>query len=219
MRLVFLGAPGAGKGTQAKVYSKNRGVPHISTGDIFRNTIQHGGEKAEELKFYMDAGKLVPNSIVLEMVAVRLSKEDCQKGFVLDGFPRNVDQAAALDRLLEGREIPLDGVVFLDIPQDLLVDRLTSRRVCSNKECQTPYNLKFKAPAKEGLCDLCGHELLHRKDDHPEVILQRFEEYTKQTEPLVAYYQQKGLLFKIEARGTIDSVYKTMEIALAELGV
>ncbi|RME82855.1 MAG: adenylate kinase [Planctomycetota bacterium] len=197
MRLVFLGGPGAGKGTQAKILNKKLGIPHVSTGDIFRSTIQKGGDDAKLLKSYMDAGKLVPDKVVLKIVASRLQEEDSKNGFILDGFPRTLDQAKGLDEILQQKNLKITGVFYFEINPDVLVDRLVSRRVCEN--CQAPYNLKSMPPKKDGICDLCGGKLIQRPDDQPDVIRKRFQEYIECTAPLVDYYEKQGLLVRLDA--------------------
>ena len=213
MFVVFLGPPGAGKGTQAKIYSEKLAIPHVAPGDIFRQVVKKGGEKAALLKSYMEAGKLVPDSVVMEIVFDRLSEPDCEKGFILDGFPRTLEQAEGLDRFLREREKKLDLVVYFEISLPVLIRRLSGRRVCSS--CQAPYHIETYPPKKKGICDLCGGELITRKDDTEEAIQKRFEEFEKQTKPLLAYYQERGILVKIFAGNSIKEVEKELEAAFA----
>ncbi len=207
MRIVLLGAPGAGKGTQGEKLVRKYNLPHISTGDIFRAAIKEGTELGMKAKEYMDKGELVPDELVCDIVTERLMQPDCKEGFMLDGFPRTVGQAEALSAALEERNMPLTGVVNVDINLDDLLDRLTGRRVC--KSCGATYHIKFNAPKVRCVCDICGGELYQRSDDAEEkTVKQRLEVYRNQTEPLTAYYEEKGILFSVDGSKEIEDVFK-----------
>jgi adenylate kinase len=212
MRLVLLGAPGAGKGTQAKKLIEKYGIPQISTGDILRQNVADGTPLGKEAKSYMDAGKLVPDSVVLGLVEDRLKKDDCKKGYILDGFPRNTAQAEALDAILEKLGMGLTAAISVDVPKEDLMKRLTGRRTC--KGCGQMYNIYFNAPAKEGVCDKCGGELFQRDDDKEDTINNRLEVYDAQTAPLIDYYGGKGILKSIEGTGSIDEIFNKMVAAI-----
>jgi adenylate kinase len=204
MRLVLVGPPGAGKGTQAEFISAHLGVPKISTGDIFRANVSQGTPLGREAKKYMDAGDLVPDEITVGMVRDRLAQDDATKGFLLDGFPRNVPQARILDDLLLGEGTPLDVVLELVVDDDEVVRRLSGRRTCRN--CGHIWHVDFDPPTVEGVCDSCAGELFQRDDDKPETIRHRLEVYYEQTAPLVSYYAEEGLLVGIDAMGPVDDV-------------
>lgn len=206
MRIVLLGAPGAGKGTQAKILIEKYGMPQISTGDLLRAAVAAGTPLGKEAKSYMDKGELVPDSVVLGMVEERLKQDDCKKGYILDGFPRNTAQAEALDKMLASLNMSLTAALSVDVPFEDLMKRLTGRRTC--KSCGQMYNIYFKAPAKEGVCDKCGGELFQRDDDKEATIKKRLEVYTAQTEPLIGYYRNKGILKSVSGTGTIDEIFK-----------
>lgn len=193
MRLVFLGAPGAGKGTLADQVCEKWEIPHISTGDLFRFHLSQKTPLGIEAQSYMDQGKLVPDDLTCRLVEDRLSQEDCQKGFLLDGFPRNVAQAEALKKYLEGRALSLDGVVSIEVPTDLIIQRLSGRRVCVS--CGASYNVNGQIPTNSSVCDRCGGSVIQRSDDRPETIAKRLETYQESTFPLVAYYQKTGQKF------------------------
>jgi len=205
MRLVFLGAPGAGKGTQAKRLVEKYGIPQISTGDLLRAAVAAGTALGKEAKAYMDRGELVPDSVVLGMVKERLSQDDCKKGFILDGFPRNVAQAEALDKMLVEMNMPLDVALNLDVPFDDLMKRLTGRRTC--RSCGQMYNIYYSPSKVEGKCDNCGGELFQRDDDKEETIRKRLEVYRTQTEPLINYYSKKGILKSVSGTGSMDKIF------------
>lgn len=205
MRIVLLGAPGAGKGTQAKKLIEKYGIPQISTGDLLRAAVSAGTPLGKEAKSYMDKGELVPDSVVLGMVEERLKQDDCKKGYILDGFPRNTAQAEALDKMLASLNMPLTAAVSVDVPFDDLMKRLTGRRTC--KSCGQMYNVYFSAPKKEGTCDKCGGELFQRDDDKEATIKKRLEVYTAQTEPLMGYYRNKGILKSVSGTGSIDEIF------------
>jgi adenylate kinase len=205
MRIVLLGAPGAGKGTQAKKLIEKYGIPQISTGDLLRAAVAEGTPLGKEAKSYMDKGELVPDSVVLGMVEERLKQEDCKKGYILDGFPRNTAQAEALDKMLASLNMALTAAVSVDVPFDDLMKRLTGRRTC--KACGQMYNVYFSAPKKDGVCDKCSGELFQRDDDKEATIKKRLEVYTAQTEPLMGYYKNKGILKSVAGTGSIDEIF------------
>lgn len=208
MRLVLLGAPGAGKGTQAKKLIEKYGIPQISTGDLLRAAVSAGTQLGKEAKSYMDKGELVPDRVVLGMVEERLEQDDCKKGYILDGFPRNVAQAEALDKMLSGLGMSLDAALSVDVPFDDLMKRLTGRRTC--KSCGQMYNVYFNPPKKEGVCDKCGGELFQRDDDKEETIKKRLEVYNSQTAPLIEYYGKKGILKSVKGTGSIDEIFNNI---------
>lgn len=196
----MLGAPGAGKGTQASVLSKTYKVPHISTGDIFRANMKNGTELGKKAKEYMDQGLLVPDELVVDIVADRLQEADCAEGYVLDGFPRTIPQAEALDTVLAKLGTAIDYVIDVEVPDENIVNRMAGRRVCP--KCGEPYHHEFKIPQVEGRCDHDGEELIMRKDDEPETVLKRLRIYHEQTQPLIDYYKAKNIL--VEVDGTKD---------------
>ena len=206
MRLVLLGAPGAGKGTQAKMLIEKYRIPQISTGDILRKAVADGTPLGKEAKAIMERGELVPDKIVLGLVEERLKQDDCKKGFILDGFPRNTVQAEALDKLLNDIKMPLDSALSVDVPKEDLMKRLTGRRTC--KSCQQMYNIYFTPPKKEGACDKCGGELFQRGDDKEETIKKRLDVYDAQTAPLIDYYKKKGILKSVVGTGSIQEIFK-----------
>lgn len=206
MRIVLLGAPGAGKGTQAKKLIEKYGIPQISTGDLLRAAVSAGTPLGKEAKSYMDKGELVPDSVVLGMVEERLKQDDCKKGYILDGFPRNTAQAEALDKMLSSLNMSLTAAVSVDVPFDDLMKRLTGRRTC--KACGQMYNIYFSSPKKEGVCDKCNGELFQRDDDKEATIKKRLEVYSAQTEPLIGYYKGKGILKSVAGTGSIDEIFK-----------
>ena len=202
MRLVFLGPPGAGKGTQAKQLSKRHGLVHVATGDIFRWNVQHGTELGRIAQSYMNRGDLVPDDVVVRMIVETL--EDVEDGFILDGFPRTVPQATALEENLEKLERPLGAALYFHIEEEIAVKRISGRRTCSN--CGTPYNVEFDPPRVEGVCDVCGGELVQRGDDPEETVRRRFEVYEESTKPLLEFYSERGLLREIDADGDEEQV-------------
>jgi adenylate kinase len=204
MNIVFLGPPGAGKGTQAKILIERYGIPQVSTGDMLREHRAKGTELGKKAQEYMDKGQLVPDEIILGMVKERLSQPDCQKGFILDGFPRTVAQAEALDKLLSEMGKKLDFALALIVPDDLLVERLTGRRTCKN--CGMMYHIKYKPPKVEGKCDVCGGELYQRPDDNEETVRNRLKVYHEQTAPLIEYYKNKGILREIDGSKSIEEI-------------
>jgi adenylate kinase len=204
VRTILLGPPGAGKGTQATHISEAHGVPHISTGDILRANVKAGTELGTEAKRFMDAGDLVPDEVIIGMVGDRLAEADAAEGFLFDGFPRTVPQAEALERLLEERDTPLDVVLELVVDHDEVVRRLTGRRTCAG--CGRIFHLEYDPPADPHTCDACGGELQQRADDREDVVRNRLAVYTEQTEPLVAFYEARGQLRRIEAQGSFSEV-------------
>jgi len=204
MNIVFLGPPGAGKGTQAKILVEKYEIPQVSTGDMLREHRAKGTELGKKAQEYMDKGQLVPDEIILSMVKERLSQPDCQKGFILDGFPRTVAQAEALDKLLSEMGKKLDFALALIVPDDLLVERLTGRRTC--KSCGMMYHIKYKPPKVEGKCDVCEGELYQRPDDNEETVRNRLKVYHEQTAPLIEYYKNKGILREIDGSKSIEEI-------------
>lgn len=212
MRLVLLGAPGAGKGTQAKKLIEKYGIPQISTGDILRQAVANGTPLGKEAKSYMDKGELVPDSVVLGLVEERLKQNDTGKGYILDGFPRNTAQAGALDTILKNLGKPLTAAVSVDVPLEDLMKRLTGRRTC--KSCGQMYNVYFNSPKKEGVCDKCGGELYQRDDDKEATIRKRLEVYEAQTAPLADYYSKMGILKSVNGTGSIDDIFNKLTKAI-----
>ena len=212
MRLVLLGAPGAGKGTQAKKLIEKYSIPQISTGDLLRAAVAAGTPLGKEAKSSMDKGELVPDSVVLGMVEERLRQDDCKKGYILDGFPRNTKQAEALDKMLTSLNMPLSAALSVDVPFDDLMKRLTGRRTC--KACGQMFNVYSNAPKKEGICDKCGGTLFQRDDDKEETIKKRLEVYSSQTAPLIDYYKNKGILKTVKGTGNIDEIFRSVLNAL-----
>ncbi len=216
MRLVLLGAPGAGKGTQAKKLIERYSIPQISTGDILRKAVQDGTPLGKEAKSYMDRGELVPDSVVIGIIKDRLKENDCKKGYILDGFPRNVAQAKALDEMLSSLNSPLDYAISIDVPFDELMKRLTGRRTC--RSCGQMYNIYFTPPKKNGVCDKCGGELYQRDDDKEETIRKRLEVYEAQTAPVIGYYREKGILKSVPGTGEIDDIFNKIISILEKRG-
>lgn len=211
--LVLLGPPGAGKGTQASRIVAEYGIPHISTGDILRGAVKNGTAMGLEAKKYMDAGGLVPDSVVIGIVKDRLQEPDTAKGFLMDGFPRTIPQAEALDEALEDLDRAITKVVVLLVDEDLLLKRLTGRRVCRN--CQTPFHVLFTQPKVEGVCDACGGELYQRDDDNEATVRNRLDTYRSQTEPLIDYYDAQGVVLRVDGGQDADVVFEDIR---AELG-
>ena len=214
MRLVLLGPPGAGKGTQATQIGRAYDVPVISTGDIFRANVKNGTALGEEAKSFMDRGALVPDDIVIRMVEDRLAQDDCDHGFLLDGFPRTVPQAEALDEILSKQGSPLDVVLRFDVAVDEVVNRVVNRRVCAN--CGAVYHLQYAPPTVAGVCDACGGPLIQRDDDTEQVVRARMDEYRAKTEKLERYYAERGLLRDVEAVGAVEDVARRTLEALRE---
>jgi adenylate kinase len=215
MRLVLLGPPGAGKGTQASAIVDKFNIPHISTGDIFRANIKEGTDLGKEAKAYMDKGLLVPDELVVSIVKDRLTKEDCKEGFLLDGFPRTFNQALALDSELDKMDIKLDRVININASAEILIERAVGRRIC--KECGATYHIKFNPPKVEGICDKEGAELYQRDDDNKETVSTRINVYMDQTEPLIAYYKEQDLLLDVDGSKSIDAIFETISKQLDKI--
>lgn len=215
MNLVLMGLPGAGKGTQAERIVEKYGIPHISTGDMFRAAMKEGTELGLKAKSFMDQGALVPDEVTIGIVRERLSKLDCQDGFLLDGFPRTVAQAEALESILKDLEKKIDFVINVDVDKDILMARLTGRRIC--KSCGATYHLVFNPPAVEGTCDRCSGELYQRADDNEETVQNRLDVNLKQTEPLLDFYRQKGYLKDINGQQEIGKVFEDIDQLLKGL--
>ncbi len=214
MRLILLGAPGAGKGTVAKMLTALDGSVQISTGDILRGAVQAGTDLGKEAEAYMKRGDLVPDELIMGIMENRLQEADCQKGFLLDGFPRTIPQAEALKALLAKIGIKLDMAVNIDVPRDVILDRLTTRRTCSNSACQEIYNVKTKPPKQEGICDKCGSPVIQRDDETEEAISKRLDTYNEKTAPLVGFYDGEGLLLTVDATSS-DAVVNAIQERLA----
>ncbi|SKC35339.1 adenylate kinase [Maledivibacter halophilus] len=212
MRLILLGPPGAGKGTQAVKITKKYNVPHISTGDIFRKNIKEGTQLGKKAKEYMNKGLLVPDELVVAIVEDRLNEEDCKSGFLLDGFPRTVNQAKALDKVLENMNISLDQVINIKVDKNVLVGRAVGRRIC--KDCGLAYHVEFNKSKIDGKCDKCGGELYQRDDDKEETVSKRIEVYLNETSPLISYYSEKGILADIDGQKDINEVFEDVVLAL-----
>ncbi|MFF8835982.1 adenylate kinase [Streptomyces sp. NPDC015130] len=205
MRIVLVGPPGAGKGTQAAYLAKNLGIPHISTGDLFRANISQGTELGVEAQSYMKAGQLVPDSVTIGMAKDRMEQPDAVNGFLLDGFPRNVAQAEALDEILKAGHVQLDAVLDLEVPEDEVVKRIAGRRICRNDSSHV-FHVTYNAPKTAGVCDACGGELYQRDDDSEETVRRRLEVYHTETEPIIDYYRAQNLVETISALGKVDEV-------------
>ncbi len=212
MKLIIMGPPGAGKGTQAALIKKEYSIPHISTGDMFREAIKNATKLGVEAKSYIDKGMLVPDSVTIGLVRERLSCEDCKKGFLLDGFPRTIAQAEALDVILKDLNMNLDAVINIKVDSEVLVDRIVGRRVCKN--CGAGYHITNLKPKKEGICDVCGGELVQRKDDTKETVVTRLGVYTNQTKPLLEYYEKQNLVKEVNGLGEIDAIFEEIKKVL-----
>jgi adenylate kinase len=213
MKLILLGAPGAGKGTVAKMLTAIDGSVQISTGDILRGAVQAGTELGREAEAYMNRGDLVPDSLIMGIMEKRLQEPDCAKGFLLDGFPRTIPQAEALSELLERLNITLDLAVNIDVPREVILDRLCTRRTCENPECQAIYNVKSSPPQQEGICDKCGSAVIQRDDETEEAILHRLETYNEKTAPLIGFYEKKGLVKNVSGTSS-DAVVSDLKASL-----
>jgi adenylate kinase len=205
MKIIMLGAPGAGKGTQAKQIASKYSIPHISTGDIFRANIKNGTELGKKAKEYMDQGLLVPDELTCDLVMDRIAQDDAKNGFVLDGFPRTIPQAEALDAALAEAGESVDYAINVDVPDENIVTRMSGRRACV--KCGATYHVKYNAPKTEGVCDNCGSELIQRDDDKPETVLNRLSVYHEQTQPLIDYYDGKGIVKNIDGTKDLDAVF------------
>ncbi|MBU3196827.1 adenylate kinase [Clostridium algidicarnis] len=206
MKIVLLGPPGAGKGTQAKSISNRYSIPHISTGDIFRKNIAENTPLGIEAKKHIDKGHLVPDDLTIDIVKDRLTEEDCDKGYLLDGFPRTVTQAEALEGFLNSRDEKLNTALLIDVPRDFILERMTGRRVCP--ACGASYHIKFNPPTIDGRCDICGTDIIQRKDDVESTVSERLDVYDEQTEPLINYYKSEGLLSIVDGTKAINVVFE-----------
>lgn len=206
MKIIMLGAPGAGKGTQAKKIAAKYGIPHVSTGDIFRANIKNGTELGMKAKTYMDAGNLVPDEITIGMLLNRIHEEDCKNGYVLDGFPRTIPQAESLTAALKERGEAIDYAVDVDVPDENIVSRMSGRRACL--ACGATYHIVYNAPKKEGVCDQCGEPLVLRDDDKPETVKNRLDVYHRQTQPLIDYYKKEGVLAQVDGTQDMEQVFQ-----------
>lgn len=206
MKIIMLGAPGAGKGTQAKKLAAKYDIPHISTGDIFRANIKNGTELGNKAKVYMDQGLLVPDELVVDLVVDRFKESDCVKGYVLDGFPRTIPQAKALDEALAKNGDAVEYAIDVDVPDANIISRMSGRRACVN--CGGTYHLVTIPPKKEGICDVCGKELILREDDKPETVEKRLKVYHEQTQPLIEYYKNKGILKSVDGTKDLNDVFE-----------
>ena len=214
MKIIILGAPGAGKGTVAKLLCDLDGSIQISTGDILRAAVRAGTELGKKAKGYMDRGDLVPDSLIMDIMEARLQEPDCEKGFILDGFPRTINQAEELKDLCKKLNIKLDFVINLEVPRDVILDRLTTRRTCSNPECQEIYNIKSNPPTADGKCKKCGSPVIQRDDETEEAIVYRLETYNEKTAPLIGFYENEGLLKKfasISSKETVEEIKKSLK--------
>lgn len=214
LRAVLLGPPGAGKGTQAVRLVEKYEIPHISTGDIFRKNIKEGTELGKKAQKYMNAGALVPDELVVDLVKDRLQQDDCKNGFLLDGFPRTIFQAEKLDEFLSESNLKMDIVINLKVEKEALIKRLTGRRVC--KDCGASYHIVNIPPKKEGVCDICGGELIQRKDDNIETVENRINVYEEQTAPLIGYYKEAGSLVDFDGEASLDEVFDAIVQAIGE---
>lgn len=208
MKIIMLGAPGAGKGTQAKQIADKYSIPHISTGDIFRANIKNGTELGKKAKQYMDQGALVPDELTCDLVMDRIQQDDCKNGFVLDGFPRTIPQAEALDAALGKINEKMDYAIDVDVPDENIVNRMSGRRACLN--CGATYHLISIPPKVEGICDRCGSEIVLREDDKPETVQKRLKVYHEQTQPLIDYYKNQGILKSVDGTQPMDAVFKAI---------
>ena len=208
MKIIMLGAPGAGKGTQAKMIAEKYNIPHISTGDIFRANIKNGTELGKKAKSYMDKGQLVPDELTLDLIMDRFKEDDCKNGYVLDGFPRTIPQAEALDTALKANGEKVDFAIDVDVPDENIVKRMGGRRACVN--CGATYHIVYSPTKVEGKCDKCGEELIVRDDDKPETVLRRLEVYHNQTQPLIDYYNKQGILKTVDGTVDMKDVFKAI---------
>lgn len=205
MRIILLGAPGVGKGTQAKLICENFKIPHISTGDMFRSNISEMTPLGVKAKAYIESGKLVPDDLTISIVKDRLKKEDCSNGFILDGFPRNEYQAKELDAFLSENDQSVDKVLLIDIPKNVILERIAGRRFCP--KCGSSYNIIFNPPKRKDHCEACGEKLIHRQDDEKEVVLDRLAVYNEMTKPLIDYYGKLGILYSVQGQKDIKDVF------------
>ena len=214
MKIIMLGAPGAGKGTQAKMIAEKCGIPHISTGDIFRANIKNGTELGAKAKEYMDKGLLVPDELVCDLVVDRIQQADCEKGYILDGFPRSIPQAEALENALNAIEQKLDYAIDIDVPDENIINRMSGRRACVG--CGATYHVLFNPTKVEGKCDVCGESLILRDDDKPETVKKRLDVYHTQTQPLIDFYTERKVLVEVDGTQSMDKVFDDIMKILGE---
>ncbi len=214
MKIIMLGAPGAGKGTQAKMIAEKCGIPHISTGDIFRANIKNGTELGAKAKEYMDKGLLVPDELVCDLVVDRIQQADCEKGYILDGFPRTIPQAEALEAALNAIEKKLDYAIDIDVPDENIINRMSGRRACVG--CGATYHVVFNPTKVEGKCDVCGESLILRDDDKPETVKKRLDVYHTQTQPLIDFYSARKVLVEVDGTQSMDKVFEDIMKILGE---
>ena len=214
MKIIMLGAPGAGKGTQAKMIAEKCGIPHISTGDIFRANIKNGTELGAKAKEYMDKGLLVPDELVCDLVVDRIQQADCEKGYILDGFPRTIPQAEALENALNAIEQKLDYAIDIDVPDENIINRMSGRRACVG--CGATYHVLFNPTKVEGKCDVCGESLILRDDDKPETVKKRLDVYHTQTQPLIDFYSTRKVLVEVDGTQSMDKVFEDIMKILGE---
>lgn len=212
MKIIMLGAPGAGKGTQAKKIAEKYGIPHISTGDIFRANIKNNTELGKKAKEYMDQGLLVPDELTCDLVTDRIQQDDCSKGFILDGFPRTIPQAEALDKALTAMGQSMDYAINVDVADENIIDRMSGRRACL--KCGATYHIITIPPKSEGICDNCGSELVQREDDKPETVKKRLDVYHEQTQPLIDYYNNQGILRTVDGTKDFEGVFQDIVMIL-----
>lgn len=212
MKIIMLGAPGAGKGTQAKLIAEKYSIPHVSTGDIFRANIKDGTQLGKEAKEYMDQGLLVPDELTVKILLDRVAKKDCKDGYVLDGFPRTIPQAEVLDEALKELDDQVDFAINVDVPDENIIRRMGGRRACL--ACGATYHTEYIPPKSEGICDVCGKELVLRDDDKPETVKNRLKVYHKQTQPLIDFYQKKGILKSVDGTVSMDEVFAAITAIL-----
>ena len=212
MKIIMLGAPGAGKGTQAKQIADHYSIPHISTGDIFRANIKEGTELGKKAKEYMDKGALVPDELTCDLGMDRISQDDCKNGFVLDGFPRTIPQAEALEKALEAAGQKMDYAIDVDVPDENIIGRMSGRRACLN--CGATYHIVSIPPKKEGICDKCGEKLVQRDDDKEETVKNRLNVYHEQTQPLIQFYQERDILRSVDGTRPMDEVFSAIQAIL-----
>lgn len=214
MKIILLGAPGAGKGTQAQSISKYFSIPHISTGDIFRRNISEGTELGRTAKGYMDAGQLVPDQLTLDLIADRLQQNDCKNGYLLDGYPRTVVQAEFLEELLRLRHDQLDIALLIQVPREAIMERITGRRVCPS--CGASYHTKHNPPRRKDVCDICGHSVIQRADDQVATVEERLDIYDEQTKPLIDFYRRRGILKSVDGTRAINQIFNDIVKVLSE---
>ena len=216
MKIVLLGAPGAGKGTQAQSISKFFKIPHISTGDIFRKNISEGTKLGKTAKRYMDAGQLVPDQLTLDLIADRLGMDDCKNGYLLDGYPRTVVQAEFLEDMLKSKGSQLQCALLIEVPREVLMERMTGRRVCPS--CGASYHMKHNPPEKKGICDNCGNDVIQRIDDKVETVADRLDVYDEQTKPLIEFYEKRNILKSVDGTRAINQIFNDIVKVLSEVG-